>query len=344
MNHYCTYFDSGFLRQGRVLWASLKAHDPEAVLWILALDAEAVVAVAAWSDPQVKVFPLAAVEDGDAELASARANRSRIEYYFTLSPCWPRWLLAREPAIERLLYLDADLMFFSSPAPIWQELAQGSILVCAHRFPSDLRHFERHGRYNVGVLGWKRDAEGLACLEDWRRRCLEWCYDRIEPGRYADQGYLNEWDKRHRGVIACKHPGVNVGPWNWRTHRIGIAADGAGGISIDDRPLVVFHFAALRFLGGARWDSGQLDYGVMPRGLRGAIYGPYLEALLSAGDSAATRPARRRLRLRRWLPALVFGSVWRRGADGSLPSVGWEKLGPRSGSWLARWRREARES
>ena len=42
MNHFCTYFDRGFLIQGLALWRSLAAHDPMANLWVLALDDEAV--------------------------------------------------------------------------------------------------------------------------------------------------------------------------------------------------------------------------------------------------------------------------------------------------------------
>ena len=38
MNHYCTYFDRGFLIQGVALWRSLAAQDHDAVLWVLALD------------------------------------------------------------------------------------------------------------------------------------------------------------------------------------------------------------------------------------------------------------------------------------------------------------------
>ena len=38
MNHYCTYFDRGFLAQGLALWRSLGKHDLDSVLWVLALD------------------------------------------------------------------------------------------------------------------------------------------------------------------------------------------------------------------------------------------------------------------------------------------------------------------
>ena len=38
MNHYCTYFYSGFLIQGLAMWRSLAAHERDSVLWVLALD------------------------------------------------------------------------------------------------------------------------------------------------------------------------------------------------------------------------------------------------------------------------------------------------------------------
>ena len=36
-------------------------------------------------------------------MAAAKANRSKVEYYFTLSPCWPRWLLRTQPGVRGLV-------------------------------------------------------------------------------------------------------------------------------------------------------------------------------------------------------------------------------------------------
>jgi len=335
MNHYCTYFDEGFLARGLVLWQSLRRHDPAAVLWVLALDEVTAAAVRARSEPDLRAVALAEVEAGDAALAAAKAGRSKVEYYFTLSPCWPRWLLRTQPGIDRLVYLDADLMFFASPQPIWEGLNAGSILLCSHRLPDFLRHFERHGKYNVGVLGWRRDVPGLACLDWWRERCLEWCHDRLEPTRYADQKYLEEWPRLFPGVVECGHPGVNLAPWNWMVPPMEATPSG---VRVDGRPLVVFHFAALRRIGDDRWDSGQLDYGIMPGAVRQAIYGPYLDALVAQSGRQAT--GRRPPPFRRWLLLFLWGAVWRRRPDGRITPVGGLLSGPSSGRWLARWRGE----
>ncbi len=320
MNHYCTYFDRGFLLQGLALWRSLVAHDPAAVLWVLALDEFTSELLREFAEPPLRVVLLAEVERGDAELAAAKGNRTRVEYYFTLSPCWPRWLLANHPEIKRLTYLDADLFLFASPAPIFEAMdaAGASVLVTAHRFPAWLRHYERHGKFNVGILSFRNDAAGRVCLDDWRARCLAWCHDRIEDGKYADQKYLDEWPKRlGERLLVLDRPGVNLAPWNWAQY------DFIHRRWLDEGELVVFHFARFRPIHGDWWwQSGQLDYGVMPRALRHAIYGPYWRALAAAraeletrrpGFDFSRRPARLGRKFWRTLPLrLVFGGDWLR--------------------------------
>lgn len=346
MNHYCTYFDRGFLSQGLVLWRSLAANDSAAVLWVLALDDFTAEVLREIGGPQLRVVPLMELEAGDAELAAAKANRSRVEYYFTLSPCWPRWLLAQHPDIERVTYIDADMFFFASPASVFtaMDAAKASVLVTAHRFPEWLRpHYEQHGKFNVGTLSFRNDAAGGACLDDWRARCLAWCHDRLEDGKYADQKYLDDWPaKLGAALLVLERPGVNLAPWNWMQH------DFVSRAWVDEQELVLFHFARLRPICGTWWwQSGQLDYGVMPRALRQRIYGPYLRALLAArAEIVARRPgfdfARRAPRFDRsfWrgLPLRVlFGSDWLR-IGGALVS-GRCGLGRWSGRALAALRR-----
>lgn len=321
MNHYCTYFDRGFLIQGFALWRSLARHDPDATLWVLALDDFTAELLNELADQRLHVVRLAELEAGDPELLAVKSGRARVEYYFTLSPCWPRWLLATRPAIDRLTYLDADLFFFANPAPIFgaMDAAGASVIMTAHRFPSWLRHYERHGRFNVGVLVFRRDAAGRACLDDWRARCLAWCYDRLEADRYADQKYLDAWPERlGASLLVLEHRGVNAAPWNW-----------GGGVPDREcnlRELIVFHFARFRPLADDRWwQSGQLDYGVMPAARRNAIYGPYWRALAAArAEIAARRPgfdfphsgARHGREFWRALPLrLVFGGDWLRAGD-----------------------------
>ena len=90
-----------------------------------------------------------------------------------------------------ITYLDADLYFYGSPEPIFTELGDRSILVIEHRYPGRLKGNDRFGLFNVRYEPSGMTASGLACLERWGDQCLEWCYDRDEATRYADQKYLD---------------------------------------------------------------------------------------------------------------------------------------------------------
>lgn len=349
MNHYCTYFDRGFLIQGLALWRSLQAHDAEAALWVLALDDETASLLRGFAEPRLRVLPLVELEAADLDLAATRLHRSPVEYYFTASPCWLRWLLTAHPEIDRLTYVDADLLFFSSPSPVHatMDAAGASVLLTPHRFPSWQRHYERYGRYNKGCLAFRNDAAAHACLADWRARCLEWCHDRPEPGRYADQGYLTEWPERFgAAVLVLDHPGVNLAPWNWLSCRVTWGADDRP--RFDGRLLVAFHFSRFKPLRGDWWwQSGQLDCGVMPWRLRQCIYGHYWRMLQSArSEIAASHPGfatgQKSIRpihvpLSKRLLNLFFGGSWLRlGGVFISGRLGLGRWSGRCKAWLRR--------
>jgi hypothetical protein len=340
MNHFCTYFDSGFMAQGLALWASLRRHEPEAVLWVLALDEAAAERLLGRGEANLRVVRLPEVESGDVELMKAKGNRSCVEYYFTLSPCWPLWLFRRNPGMGAVTYVDADMFFFSSPQPIIDEVEKvgASVGIGEHRYPKTLGNLEKWGRFNVGVQYFRNDERGWAVLEDWRARCLEWCYDRVEGDRFADQKYLDTWPKRFGSAVHIYQSlGINAAPWNWMGNTWTVEE---GVPVVAGARLVVFHFAKFRSLGGGVWDSGQLDFAVMPRWLRVQIYEPYEQALNATvgGHSVNVTVLRsRRMGARAWVLRVCFGSVWWR-AGGRWFALGIGPLGRHSGEWLQRWR------
>ena len=281
MNHYCTYFDRGFLIQGLALADSLRSHDASSVVWILCLDETTKTVIEGLESPQLRPISLRELEDAEPDLLSVKDRRSTVEYYFTLSPFWPLYLLRSHPEIDRITYVDADMFFFADPSPIFAEMDAASVLVTEHRYPAHLAHHQRYGRFNVGLLSFRNNDTGRACLTWWRDRCLEWCYDRVEAEQYADQKYLDQWPVRYGGQLCVlSRPGVNLAPWNWSQYRYTIHGDQ---LLVDHQPVELFHFARFRPLRGDWWfQSGQLEYGVMPWRLRQAIYGRYWTALKAA--------------------------------------------------------------
>jgi len=303
------------------LAGSLQRHDPESVLWVLALDEFTTAYLRDLQDPQIKVVGLPELEEADEGLRAVKAERKPVEYYFTLSPCWPRYLLQSQPTISRITYVDADMFWFSSPAAVLEEMEHASILVTEHRHPPHLAHHQRFGLFNVGLLAFRNDAMGRACLDWWRDRCLEWCYDRMEDGKYADQKYLDEWPTLFGSALhILKHPGVNLAPWNWSQYRY---ENQGNRLLVDGQPIELYHFARFRPTKGTWWfQSGQLEYGVMPWRVRQYLYGNYWRALCQARERIRKqfpdfdfipRSARGWHQFWRAIgPRLLFGSDWLR--------------------------------
>jgi hypothetical protein len=257
LRHYCTYFDIGYATRGLCLYRSLKQHATPFLLHVLCLDDAVLALLEELELPEVRLLSLADLEAAYPELASVKATRTRIEYYFTLSPVLPLHLLERS-GMDLVTYLDADLFFYGSPEPLFLELGEGSILIPPHRLAPRYRELERtNGRFNVGVLSFRNDERGLACLRWWRERCLEWCYDRREPGRYADQKYLDEWPERFDGVVISTHPGINLAPWNLVSAQLWARR---GEPWVGGAPLIFFHFHGFKQTSTGLYETGLEHY------------------------------------------------------------------------------------
>ena len=278
MYYFCTYFDNHYLPKGMALYQSLTQQCPSFQLWILCMDRVCYDILLNIKLPNVHLIPLEDLEAGDEELLRAKENRSLIEYYFTCTPSLPLFVFNRCPEVDQITYLDADLFFFNSPMPLYDEIGIHSIAIVEHRFPPHLRHkAEIHGIYNVGWLSFKRDEHALACLQWWREQCIEWCYDRVEDGRFADQKYLDTWPDRFPGVVILRHKGANLAPWNVSNYMI---REDRGCVWVDEQPLIFFHFHRLNKMKAWLYNHNLAIYGakLSPSVLR-SIYAPYIATL-----------------------------------------------------------------
>ncbi|MBT4815917.1 MAG: hypothetical protein HON70_09470 [Lentisphaerae bacterium] len=191
MYEFCTYFDHRFASRGLALLDSLRCHCRRPFrLWVLCLSPECYTLLTDRNDPDVVPIALADFEEGDEELLRVKPTRGIVEYYFTITPSWPLFVLERDSDVQMVTYLDADLFFFEDPACLFDELGSDSVSIIPHRYARNAEAFLKNGIYNVGWLTFRRDERGLACLRWWRERCIEWCFDRHEDGKYADQ---NTW-------------------------------------------------------------------------------------------------------------------------------------------------------
>lgn len=277
MFNFCTYFDRNYLSRGLALYHSLNQYCHNFTLYALCMDDVTFDILNQMKLKNLDPISLTKFESEDEDLKCAKQNRSKIEYYFTITPSLPLFILNNYPEVNLITYLDADLYFYGNPGPIFEEMGERSIAIISHRFPPYLRHEEKGGIYNVGWLSFRRDDHGFSCLRWWRDRCNEWCYMRLEDTRYADQKYLDDWTVRFENVIVLEHKGANLAAWNLSNYHLHYKENT---IMVDDQPLIFFHFHGLKRIsqwlyypswGGYKIKSSKI--------LRNRIYLPYIQEL-----------------------------------------------------------------
>lgn len=293
MYYFCTYFDSNYLDKGLALYHSLCSWNQPFTLWILCLDDIVYTNLIEMQLPFVTPIALSIFEWEDPELLKAKRNRTLIEYYFTITPVLISKILEDNPSIDILTYLDADLYFYAPIKPVYEELKHGSVLIVKHNFSKSIEYLEKYGKYNVGLVSFRRNKNGLTCLNWWKERCLEWCYDWLDDDKFADQKYLDDWPERFAGVIVCQNNGVGVAPWNLE--------DYAG------QPIIMYHFHGVKRLSKRIWDIDVSEY--TDKKVSGKlvkdIYLPYLEELTKTAVPHAQ--IRKAPKIKNYLKKLFYG-------------------------------------
>ncbi len=289
MLYFATLFDRNYISRGLALLDSLTRKSVgEFHLYILALDHQVDEYFKELKSINIKIIRLEEIELFYPELAAAKKNRSLVEYYFTLSPYLPSFIMATQPEVDRITTMDADLYFFEDPSIILNEYPKASVLITPHNFSDNQQHLIIYGKYNVSFQSFKRDENAIACLLNWRQKCLEWCYDRHdqEHKRFADQQYLDSWSAQFEGVESIMLAGAGLAPWNLRRYHFGQKGNK---ILVDGHPLIYFHFHGLRTFGNNFAFHGLEAYSA-PTWIKAIkyIYFTYLTALKRATVKTAS--------------------------------------------------------
>ncbi len=269
MEDFVTLFDHKFLPQGLALHASLQQLAGPCHLWVICMDQTVFDQLGLLSLPGLTPIHLRELEN--EELLRVKRQRTRAEYCWTLTPFACRHVLGRASQSARVTYVDADVVFFGSPAVLLGELEQSgkTILITEHAYAPEYAHLERiAGRFCVQFLTFTRGSSSIELLNDWGAKCLEACSS--VPGAasgFGDQAYLDEWPVRFDDrVHILRNTAQTLAPWN-----VDHFQDQAGSRYLP----VLYHFHGFRILGRtyARYSS------TYPIRLGDHIYAEYLNLL-----------------------------------------------------------------
>lgn len=274
--NFTTFFDKNYLSRGLILFDSLKEQNIDFKFFVLCLDQETFDFLNQFkqNNPQVETLTLNDLEEHDPALLICKNNRSLVEYYFTLSPCLPLFLLEKYQ-LNHICSLDADMLFLSSPQPIFDYLNDYSIIITPHKFSKETAKDIIYGVYNVSFQIFKNNEIGISCLKKWKEQCMDWCKDELDEvnQRFADQLYLNDWPKLYPNQVKVLDDEVSgLAPWNINNYTI---ENHSGIFYSNNKKIIFYHFHHFKIIESHWAINGFYLYGVKSQQALVELYEKY---------------------------------------------------------------------
>jgi hypothetical protein len=198
------------------------------------------------------LITLSEIEEYDNELFQVKSYRSDKEYAWTSKASVCLHILQNYDQTDHITWLDGDTLFCSDPEPIFDEWGDFSIMLTEERWRKPHRKMGvTNGFYNTGFMGFKKDKYGIECLQWFRARLIEWCYDKWEKGLWSDQVYVNDWPERFSNVGVIKNMGVNVTPYIIGGCEVDMHN---GEIYINQEKLILYHYYGFKYFDGNEFE------------------------------------------------------------------------------------------
>lgn len=275
MLNFCTLFDSKFLPYGLNLHSSLMQHAKSFHLYVFAFDAKCYEILTQLNLAHTTVISLSDFED--EELLAVKPTRTRGEYCWTCTPSTILYCI-KTFGLENCTYIDSDIYFYDDPAHLLGEMGENEILLTLHRYTPKYDETHLSGKFCVQFMTFKNKPESMAALHWWRNACLDWCYNRVEDGKFGDQKYLDDWEMRFEKVHVLQNPAGGVAPWNVQQYRIEnkglekyVTFEG------QEYRLNFYHFHGLRFLSDSKLNLCEYN---LPQKIVDLLYSPYIALYL----------------------------------------------------------------
>lgn len=287
--NFVTYCTANFIIYAQALIDSVKKHHPLSQVFIIPLDEASLNLLKSVYAGQPSIMVLNNSEIVGLMQKYQSQGRSFAESVYSVKPeiIQSAYSLLQEK--DLLLYCDSDMYFFADfPTDFFQ---QASVLIFEHIFAPDNIQNVKYGRYNAGLIGFRKNAVGANVLNWWRQKCRENCSTVLTTDTFSDQKYLEYFTNISDSVVVVRDVSLNQSMWMIEDDSII-----EFGPKVNRKLIVCFHFHGLR----AYTDLIYTDlfrYGV-PKAKRlifKFIYKPYLNTLGRYYSQSGSFLAKKRL-------------------------------------------------
>jgi hypothetical protein len=218
MTTIVTICSANYLAHAKVLGDSVKKHNPDYHFVIGLADR----LTKDFTDSFWKPHELISAEEiGIEGIGEMVQKYNVVEFNTAVKPFFIEFLYRRSN-VEQVIYLDPDILVFSSLAALSEKLRSHCLIVTPHSCTYDNSaeniYYETGmlgtGIYNLGFLGTSRSEVTFSFLKWWQHRLREFCYYTPGTGIFVDQLWVTLAPLYFPGVFIEKHPGFNMAYWN----------------------------------------------------------------------------------------------------------------------------------
>jgi len=238
----CTIIAKNYLPMARVLVDSWRTYHPDCPIFVLLLDS-----TEGFFDPAAEDFETIRVSELPIpNLSGFLFKYTVLEASTAVKPYLLDYLFRRY-SIDKLLYLDPDILILNSLDGLARSLEEANVLLTPHLLsplPADGRKQDDHdilqaGTYNLGFLGLRNSLESRRLLRWWSDKLYHHCLVSIENNLFVDQRWMDLVPGMFEGVHILREPGYNVAYWN--LHERAVAWTDP--LTVNGEVLHFFHFS-----------------------------------------------------------------------------------------------------
>ncbi len=244
-----TICSANYLAQAITLGNSLQATNPDVEFRIYLVDR-----LEGREEVRNRVpFPLIEIEEVPVTDFKGMVLRYNVvELNTSVKPYIFDHILKTEPDIQKVVYLDPDIMVFQPLTHLFETLNNFNMVLTPHILtPSDNNQyvpqessFLATGIFNLGFIAIKRSEETLCFLNWWKEKLLHQGYARHDMHLFFDQKWINLVPVFFEGVFVEKNRGYNMAPWN--LHERILSKKNETFIVNEVEPLIFFHFSSYK--------------------------------------------------------------------------------------------------
>lgn len=307
MEVFVSHCDKNYSSRAIAMARSILRYTPESKLIMVYQDNETKQAFEGFSLENTELVSIEQLISEFPELRQVRENRSKIEFYFSITPFLLKYGALGFPN-EVISYVDADILFFCDPSDGIQEIQKNhSARLVPHRFKQDHMYLEKYGKYNVGIVSYNPKF-GTKAIDWWAESCIRSTSIFPTAEVFGDQKYLDEFERVDPSVLISKHLGENVAPWNLLELEL---AHGEQGPKVLGSPLVYFHFSGLKLFQNFA-ALGFAGYSKKPgKQIWKQIYKPYIKEIraIEQKTGLSSQMQFKNLTWKLWIRELYFNDL-----------------------------------